>query len=190
MKNERIIVITEKSRVNKKIRRIFTNKNRIIKENVKKKRTIIAEKKRVNVKFLKYVFSLFIMCVCLLIEFFKFRARFNRFNIIYKRFKTREFFFIFEKKFTLKFLNALKVKSFTTVERVIKTEVSFKFLFLQTLLFSSDLRRGIFKIKVFFVVRDLKAFIRFYFIKSVINLQKTYVFFSFFNISVFFKFFY
>ena len=56
MKNERIIAVTEKSRVNKKIRRIFIIKNRIIKENIKKKRAIITEKKRVNVKFLKYVF--------------------------------------------------------------------------------------------------------------------------------------
>ena len=48
IKNERVIVITEKSRVNKKIRRIFINKDRIIKENIKKK--------RVNVKFLKCVF--------------------------------------------------------------------------------------------------------------------------------------
>ena len=63
MKNKRVIVIIKKSRVNKKIRRVFINKERIIKENVKKKRTIIIKKKRVNVKFLKYVFSLFIICI-------------------------------------------------------------------------------------------------------------------------------
>ena len=56
MKSKRVIVIAEKSRVNKKIRRIFTNKNRIIKENVKKKQTIITKKKRVNAEFLKCVF--------------------------------------------------------------------------------------------------------------------------------------
>ena len=60
VKNERVIVITEKSRVNKKIHRIFTNKNRIIKENVKKKQAIIVKKKRVNAEFLKCVFSLFV----------------------------------------------------------------------------------------------------------------------------------
>ena len=72
-----------------------------------------------------------------LIELFKFRARFNRFNIIYERLKVRESLFIFEKKFTLKFLNVLKAESFTTVERVIKIKISFEFLFLRTLLFSS-----------------------------------------------------
>ena len=61
MKNERVIIITEKSRVNKEIRRVFVNKNRIFKKNVKKKRAIIIKKTRVNVKFLKYVFSLFVM---------------------------------------------------------------------------------------------------------------------------------
>ena len=97
---------------------------------------IIIKKERVNVKFLKYVFSLFILCITsfFLIELFKFCARFNRFNVIYKRFKTREFFFIFEKKVTLKFLNTLKVKSFTIIERVIKIEISFEFLFLRALL--------------------------------------------------------
>ena len=70
-----------------------------------------------------------------LIEFFKFRARFNRFNIIYKRFKTREFLFIFKKKVILKFLNALKVKSFTTIKRIIKIEIFFNF-FLRVLLSS------------------------------------------------------
>ena len=71
MKNERVIVITEKSRVNKKIRRIFINKNRIIKENVKKKRTIITEKKRVNAEFLKCVFFFFhyLLCACVLFFF-------------------------------------------------------------------------------------------------------------------------
>ena len=41
IKNKRAIVIAKKSRVNKKIRRIFINKARIIKKNVKKKRAII-----------------------------------------------------------------------------------------------------------------------------------------------------
>ena len=59
MKNERIIVITEKSRVNKKIRRILVIKNRIIKKNAEKKKTIIVKKKRVNVKFLKFVFLIY-----------------------------------------------------------------------------------------------------------------------------------
>ena len=59
MKNKRIIAFTEKSRVNKKIRRIFTDKNRIIKKNVKRKRTIYAEKKRVNAKSLKYIIFFF-----------------------------------------------------------------------------------------------------------------------------------
>ena len=56
MKNERVIAVAEKSRVNKKIRRILIIKNRITKKNVKKKRAIIVKKKRVNVEFLKYVF--------------------------------------------------------------------------------------------------------------------------------------
>ena len=76
------------------------------------------------------------MYIFFLIELFKFRARINRFNIIYKRFKTREFFFIFEEKVTLKLLNTLKVKSFTIIKRVIKIEIFFEFLFLRTLLFS------------------------------------------------------
>ena len=109
MKNERIIVITEKSRVNKKIRRIFNNK------------------KRVNVKFLKYVFFFLFF---FLIEFFKFRARINRFNTVYKRFKTREFLFIFKKKVILKLLNALKFKSFTTIKQIIKIKVFFNFFFM------------------------------------------------------------
>ena len=71
-----------------------------------------------------------------LIKLFKFRARFNRFNIIYERFKTREFLFIFEKKVTLKFLNVLKTEFFTIIKRVIKIEISFKFLFLRVLLSS------------------------------------------------------
>ena len=121
IKNKQVIAITEKSRVNKKIRRIFNNK------------------KRVNVKFLKYVFSLFVSRFFFLTKLFRFRARINRFNIIYKRFKTREFLFIFEKKVTLKLLNALKIKFFTTVERVIKIEVFFEFLFLRALLFSSEI---------------------------------------------------
>ena len=70
-----------------------------------------------------------------LIKFFKLRARFNRFNAVYNYFKTREFFFIFEKDVTLKLLNTLKVKSFTTIERVIKIEISFEFIILRTLLF-------------------------------------------------------
>ena len=61
MKNERVIVIIKKSRVNKKIRRILVDKNRIIKKNVKKERIIITKKERVNAEFLKYVFSLFVM---------------------------------------------------------------------------------------------------------------------------------
>ena len=56
MKNERVIAVAEKSRVNKKIRRILIIKNRITKKNAEKKRVIITEKKRVNVEFLKYVF--------------------------------------------------------------------------------------------------------------------------------------
>ena len=56
MKNERTIAITEKSRINKKIRRILAVKNRITRENAEKKRSIVTEKKRVNVKFLKCVF--------------------------------------------------------------------------------------------------------------------------------------
>ena len=55
IKNERVIVIIEKSRVNKKIRRIFINKEQIVKKNVKKERAIIIKKKRVNVKSLKFV---------------------------------------------------------------------------------------------------------------------------------------
>ena len=71
-----------------------------------------------------------------LTRFFKFRARFNRFNFIYERFKTREFLFIFEKKVILKLLNALKVKSFATIKRVIKIETFFNFFSLRVLLFS------------------------------------------------------
>ena len=61
MKNKRVIAVTKKSRVNKKIRRIFIIKNRITKENVKKKRAIIVKKKRVNVEFLKYVFLILLL---------------------------------------------------------------------------------------------------------------------------------
>ena len=52
MKNERVIVIIKKSRVNKEIHRILVNK----KKNVEKKRIIIIKKKRANAKFLKCVF--------------------------------------------------------------------------------------------------------------------------------------
>ena len=44
MKIKRVIVIIKKNRVNKEIRRIFINKNRIIKKNIKKKRVIIIKK--------------------------------------------------------------------------------------------------------------------------------------------------
>ena len=122
MKNKRIIIIIKKSRVDKEIRRIFNNK------------------KRVNANFLKYVFLFYrflrFFFFFFLTEFFKLRARFNRFNTVYNRLKTRKFFFIFEKNVTLKLLNILKVKSFTTIERVIKIEISFEFLFLRALLFS------------------------------------------------------
>ena len=59
MKDERAIVIAEKSRVNKKIYRVFIKKERI-----NKKSRIFIKKKRVNVKSLKYVF------LCLKIFFF------------------------------------------------------------------------------------------------------------------------
>ena len=65
MKNERVIVITEKNRVNKKIRRIFIIKNRILKKNVKKEKVIIIKKERVNVEFLKFIFF-----ICFLFNFF------------------------------------------------------------------------------------------------------------------------
>ena len=63
MKNKRIIVIVKKSRVDKEIHRILINKNRIIKENIKKERTIIVKKKRVNAEFLKYVFFVYSLYV-------------------------------------------------------------------------------------------------------------------------------
>ena len=68
IKNKRIIAVTKKSRVNKEIRRILIIKNRITKENVKKERTIIIKKKRVNAKSLKYI--LLLLFRFFLIEFF------------------------------------------------------------------------------------------------------------------------
>ena len=56
MKNKRIIAFAKKSRVNKKIRRILVNKNRIVKKNTERERAIYVKKKRVNVEFLKCVF--------------------------------------------------------------------------------------------------------------------------------------
>ena len=61
MKNERIIAVVEKNRVNKKIRRIFIIKNRILKKNAEKKRVIIVKKERVNAEFLKFVFSIYFL---------------------------------------------------------------------------------------------------------------------------------
>ena len=75
-----------------------------------------------------------IIVIFFLTESFKLRARFNHLNTVYNRFKTREFFFSFEKNVTLKLLNILKVKSFTTIERVIKIKISFEFYFLRKFL--------------------------------------------------------
>ena len=95
-------------------------------------------------------FSFFSFFFFFLTEFFKLRARFNRLNAVYDRFKTREFFFIFEKNVILKLLNALKVKSFTTVNEVIKIKVFFEFLFLRVLLSSSEiLNKEFLKLKSF-----------------------------------------
>ena len=52
IKNERVIVIIKKSRINKKIRRVFIKKERIN----KKSHYIFTKKKRVNAKFLKFFF--------------------------------------------------------------------------------------------------------------------------------------
>ena len=77
------------------------------------------KRERVKTKSLKYVtliFFFFSFFFFFLIKLFKFRVYFNRFNIVYERFKTREFFFIFKKKVILKLLNVLKIKSFTIVK--------------------------------------------------------------------------
>ena len=138
IKNERATVITKKSRVNKKIRRIFNNKKRVNKKI-----------RNVNAKFLKYT-SVFFLFFFFLTDFFKLRVRLNRLNVIYDRFKARESFFIFKKDVTLKLLNVLKAESFTSIEKVTKIKVSFEFLFLRASLFSSEiLNEGFLKLKSF-----------------------------------------
>ena len=67
MKDERATAFAEKGRVDKEIRRILADKDRIIKENAERERAIYAEKERVDAESLKCVL---LVAVCPFFFFF------------------------------------------------------------------------------------------------------------------------